>query len=212
MRPKQERRFLGRRRRYFNPPNYGMEALGGNMSDDVDLRRENAALKARIAELEELAARLERLADSDTLTPLANRRFFFRAVERAVAQLARHRTPSALLFVDVDGLKAINDAHGHKTGDEALVHIAWLLREKVRTGDVAARIGGDEFGVLLEYSDEAAARDKAAALVAAVAARPLTGRIALTVSIGVTALWPTDTPEATLARADAEMYAVKRGG
>lgn len=180
------------------------------MDSLIDLERENAVLRAYVAELEERLKLLERLADSDTLTPLPNRRFFMRAVERAVAQRARHGTPAALLFLDVDRLKEINDANGHSVGDEALIHTAWVLREKVRSGDVVARIGGDEFGVLLDYTDEAAAAEKAAALCAAVAERPLHGRIAISCSIGIAALRPDDTPEAALARADAAMYESKR--
>jgi len=176
----------------------------------MDLAAENEALRARLAGLEEKLERLERLADSDPLTPLFNRRYFFRAVERAVAQLARHGTPACLLFIDLDGLKAINDGHGHNMGDEALIHTAWVLREKVRASDVVARLGGDEFGVLLEYADEEAAREKAATLQNALAAMPLHGRLRVTVSIGVTALRPADTPEAALGRADAEMYGMKR--
>jgi diguanylate cyclase (GGDEF)-like protein len=182
------------------------------MQDDIDLRRENAALRAQVAELEARIAKLERLADSDTLTPLPNRRFFFRAIERAVAQRARHGTPAALLFVDLDRLKEINDAHGHGIGDQALIHTAWLLREKIRGSDVVARIGGDEFGVLLEYADPESAWDKASALVAAVKSSPLHGSLPIAVSIGVTALQADDTPEAALARADAEMYRAKRRG
>ena len=180
------------------------------MLKQADLERENARLRATIAELEEQIERLERLADSDTLTPLANRRFFFRAVERAVAQLARHGTPAALLFVDLDRLKQINDEHGHGAGDEALIHTAWVLREKVRSSDLVARLGGDEFGILLEYADAAAAQEKAAALDEAVRGRPLHGRIPIGISVGVAALRPADTPEAALARADEAMYAAKR--
>jgi diguanylate cyclase (GGDEF)-like protein len=116
------------------------------------------------------------------------------------------------LFIDLNGLKAINDGHGHITGDEALVHTAWVLREKVRASDVVARLGGDEFGVLLEYAEEPAAREKAAMLRDALAAMPLHGRLDVTVSIGVSALRHADTPESALARADEEMYAVKRAG
>ncbi|HYZ47390.1 MAG TPA: GGDEF domain-containing protein, partial [Sphingomonas sp.] len=148
----------------------------------------------------------------DTLTPLPNRRFFMRAVERAVAQFGRHGTPAALLFIDMDRLKDINDTHGHSIGDAALIHTAWVLREKVRSGDLVARIGGDEFGVLLDYADEAAAQEKAAALCQAVASMPLHGRIAIACSVGVTALRPGDTPEAALARADSDMYERKRRG
>jgi diguanylate cyclase (GGDEF)-like protein len=180
------------------------------MHDDIAQQEDNAALRARIAELEAKVEKLERLADSDTLTPLPNRRFFFRAVERAIAQRARHGTPAALLFIDLDGLKHINDAHGHGVGDQALVHTAWVLREKIRLSDVVARIGGDEYGVLLEYADEAAALEKAHALEEAIASSPLHGRIPLTASIGVTALQPSDTPESALARADSSMYDAKR--
>lgn len=182
------------------------------MQDAIELDRENAVLRAYVAELESRIKSLERLADSDTLTPLPNRRFFMRAVERAIAQLARHGTPAALLFIDLDRLKEINDAHGHSIGDDALVHAAWVLREKLRASDVVARIGGDEFGVLLEYADEMAAKEKAIILCAAVDDRPLHGRISISCSVGVTALRPDDTPEAALARADADMYERKRGG
>lgn len=182
------------------------------MRDVIDLDRENAVLRAYVAELEARVKSLERLADSDTLTPLPNRRFFMRAVERAIAQLARHGTPAAVLFLDMDRLKDINDTHGHSAGDEALVHTAWVLREKIRASDVVARIGGDEFGVLLEYADYAAAMEKAAALCAALAAQPLHGRIAIGCSVGVASLLPGDTPESALARADADMYESKRLG
>lgn len=179
---------------------------------DADLARENAVLRAYVAELEERMRWLERLADSDTLTPLLNRRSFFRAVERAVAQLARHSTPSAVLFIDMDRLKDINDRYGHHVGDEALIHAAWVLRENIRTGDIAARIGGDEFGLLLDYTDPSAALEKAESLRRALAEKPLHGRIPVDVSIGVAALQATDTPEAALARADAAMYEAKRSG
>lgn len=182
------------------------------MQDQIDLARENAALRTQIAELEARIEKLERLADSDTLTPLPNRRFFFRAIERAVAQRARHGTPAALLFIDLDRLKEINDEHGHSVGDQALIHTAWLLREKIRSSDVVARIGGDEFGVLLEYAEPESAWDKASVLVAAVKASPLHGHLPIEVSIGVTALQSDDTAEAALARADAEMYRAKRKG
>jgi diguanylate cyclase (GGDEF)-like protein len=181
------------------------------MPDNVDLERENAILRARVAEMEDRIGRLERLADTDTLTPLPNRRFFFRALERSVAQLARHGTPSCLLFIDLDRLKDINDAHGHSVGDEALIHAAWILQENVRTGDVVARLAGDEFGVLLDYTELPAAEEKARSLCEAVAARPLHNRIAVTISAGVTPLKPADTPEAALARADQGMYRDKRG-
>jgi len=171
-----------------------------------DLAAENAALRSRVAELEALVDRLERLADSDTLTPLPNRRFFLRALERSVAAMTRHGTPAALLFVDVNDLKRINDADGHAAGDAALVRVAQSLQRNVRASDVVARLGGDEFGLLLDHLDLEAAQAKAAALADAIAAGG-----GASVSIGVTALMPGDTADAALERADREMYRVKRG-
>lgn len=180
-------------------------AIRARKASDMDpVAAENARLRARVAELEAVVERLERLADSDTLTPLPNRRFFLRALERSVAAMTRHGTPAALLFVDVDGLKRINDARGHAAGDAALVRVAQTLQAQVRASDVVARIAGDEFGLLLDHLDIGAARAKADALARAVAAG------GATVSIGVTALRPGDTAEAALERADAEMYRVKK--
>lgn len=180
------------------------------MFETIEAGDEIAQLRARVAELEEEAARLRQLADTDTLTPLRNRRAFVRALERAIGLVARHGTPAALLFIDVDALKRINDGHGHGMGDRALLHVAYLLQERVRATDIVARIGGDEFGLLLDHLGEEAAREKALALCEAVADAPLEGRIEIGLSIGIAALRPDDTPASALARADGDMYAVKR--
>lgn len=172
---------------------------------EARLRQEIARLRARIVEL-------EHLADTDTLTPLANRRAFAREVERVVAHIARHATPAAVLFLDVDDLKAVNDRWGHQLGDAALVHVARLLRREVRASDIVARVGGDEFGLVLDRLDEQTARQKAAALAKAIAAHPLlNGRASITLglSIGLTMVRQGDTADAVLARADAAMYASK---
>lgn len=173
---------------------------------------ENELLAAALADMRARVDELERLVDSDTLTPLPNRRRFLRELDRVVQHSKRYRTPAFVMFVDLDGLKAINDTHGHFTGDAALIHVADLLAANLRTTDVVARIGGDEFGLLLEHLDEAAAREKAARLAAAVAAAPLDsgGRpIVLSVSIGLTEVKADDSCEAVLARADAAMYIAK---
>lgn len=171
------------------------------------LRREIVRLRTRVAEL-------ERLADTDTLTPLANRRAFAREVERVVAHTARHATPAAVLFLDVDNLKALNDRWGHQLGDAALVHVARLLRREVRASDTVARVGGDEFGLVLDRLVEGAAQLKAAALADAVATNPLRhegATIVLGLSVGLTMVGQGDTVDAVLARADAAMYAAKPG-
>lgn len=173
---------------------------------------ENARLRREVARLEARIAELERLADTDTLTPLANRRAFAREVERVVAHTARHATPAAVLFLDVDNLKAVNDRWGHGAGDAALLHVARLLRSEVRASDIVARVGGDEFGLVLDRLDEEAARLKARALTDAVATTPLrhaTTSITLGLSVGLTMVRQGDTADAVLARADAAMYASK---
>lgn len=186
-----------------SPPEERFDAC----ASEARLQREIARLQARIAEL-------ERLADTDTLTPLANRRAFAREVERVVAQTARHATPAAVLFLDVDDLKGLNDRWGHQRGDAALVHVARLLRREVRASDIVARVGGDEFGLVLDRLDEGAARLKARALADAVAANPLRhdgATVALGLSVGLTMVRQGDTADAVLARADAAMYASKPG-
>ncbi len=173
---------------------------------------ENQALRTELATAQGRIGELERLADMDTLTPLPNRRCFVREVARVVARVARYGAPAAIVFVDVDALKAINDAHGHSAGDAALIHVAALLRRDVRAGDLVARIGGDEFGLLLDHVDAAGAAAKALALFAAADATPLIfagERVPVGLSLGVAMIAADDSVDALLARADAQMYAAK---
>lgn len=181
--------------------------------DVAKLRDENAVLRTALADMRNRVEELERLADSDTLTPLPNRRYFLRALSRVIAHVARHGTPAVAMFVDLDGLKGINDELGHGAGDAALIHVAGILRRHIRITDVVARIGGDEFGLLLDQLDERDARRKARALEALIARNPLDldGRILpLTVSIGTTTLLADDSTETALSRADVAMYGTKR--
>ena len=177
--------------------------------DPVALRTENEALRLELRVLRLQLGELERLADSDTLTPLRNRRAFLREVERSLSRVARHGDSTVVMLADLDGLKAINDAGGHQLGDAALIMVAHVLQAQLRTSDVVARIGGDEFGLILETLAPDAAEAKARALCAAVAAEPLDGR-PLSISIGFTELRADDTLDSVMARADAAMYADKR--
>jgi diguanylate cyclase (GGDEF)-like protein len=173
---------------------------------------ENELLAAALADMRARVEELERLVDSDTLTPLPNRRRFLRELERVVQHSRRYHTPAFVMFVDLDGLKGINDAYGHIAGDAALIHVAEILATMLRTTDVVARIGGDEFGLLLEHLDETAAREKAAKLSQAVGASPLEvsgSQLPLSVSIGFAEVKAGDSSDAVLARADAAMYAIK---
>ncbi len=182
------------------------QSLARPLSDAGRLRAQLVQAEARIAEL-------ERLADTDPLTELPNRRPFMRAIARAIRHRERHATPAAVLFIDVDGLKAVNDRHGHLSGDAALLHIARVLHREVRASDTVSRIGGDEFGLVLDHVSEPAARAKAASLARAVSDAPLIfgdAAIDVRLSIGVATMREGDTTEAVLGRADNEMYAAKR--
>ena len=162
-------------------------------------------------------ARIERLAYTDPLTGLSNRRRLEERVEAALweARLGGHAV--ALLFCDLDGFKAVNDAHGHATGDELLVVLARRLREQVRRTDLLARLGGDEFLVALPGLDASSAAQDARRVadgIAEVLRRPveLGGRqVAVGVSIGI-GVHPGDgaTFGELLHRADQRMYDVKR--
>jgi len=188
------------------------------MSDEIEatathfahaLIEENRRLTDELSLMQTRIADLERLADTDTLTPLPNRRAFLRDVERAVQRLARHGTPAAVMFIDVDQLKRFNDSWGHQAGDEALLHVARTLTAEVRASDIVARIGGDEFGLLLDPIEEAGARAKSQSLLAAIAAQPLTvgeSEVFVTLSVGLAMIERGDTAELVLARADAGMY------
>ncbi|CAM3030216.1 GGDEF domain-containing protein [Sphingomonas antarctica] len=182
------------------------QSLARPLTDAGRLRAQLAHAEARIAEL-------ERLADTDPLTELPNRRPFMRAIARSIRHLERHGTPAAILFIDVDGLKAINDLYGHLSGDAALLHIARVLQREVRASDVVSRIGGDEFGLVLDHVNEEAARAKATALSAAVSDAPVRfgdAAISVKLSIGVATVMQGDTTEHALRRADDEMYVAKR--
>jgi two-component system cell cycle response regulator len=158
--------------------------------------------------------RLARQALTDDLTGLANRRHGGRQLEREVALCVRHGRLLALVRVDVDHFKAINDTHGHEAGDQVLAEVARRLAGAVRGGDELARWGGDEFVAILPDTDKAGALRAAERLRSAVAAAPLQAagiELAVTVSVGW-AHWAGDTPDDLLARADRALYRAKDGG
>ena len=139
--------------------------------DDRDrLIEEISLLRAKVARLQERVEQLDQLAHQDSLISLPNRRGFMRELERLIARVDRYGINGAMLFVDLDGLKIINDTFGHRAGDEALIQVAALLSKGVRHSDVVARIGGDEFGILLESSDEHDAQETAARLIEQISA------------------------------------------
>jgi len=160
---------------------------------------------------------LDRDATQDVLTGLANRRLFIAWLERSVALSKRQQRQLAVIFVDLDGFKAVNDTCGHDVGDQLLKRVATSLRQCVRQADLVARLGGDEFAVIAcEGKDALQLGHLTQRLLSAVqAAAGADPRIVtpVTGSVGI-ALYPTDSesPNGLLEAADAAMYAAKRGG
>jgi diguanylate cyclase (GGDEF)-like protein len=181
-------------------------------ADPEALVAEISRLRAEVARLESRVEELDRLANMDALAPIANRRGLITQLDLLIARHERHGTPAAMLFVDLDGLKAINDAFGHCAGDAALIHLSELMLSSVRQTDLVARIGGDEFAILLDHAGEASACETAARLADAVAGCEFChdGQcLPLSVAIGMTPIMTGDSPETVLARADQDMYRVK---
>ncbi|WP_074203901.1 GGDEF domain-containing protein [Parasphingorhabdus marina] len=173
-----------------------------------DLQQQMQGLQARLQEM-------ERLAHHDVLTGLPNRRYFIKSLENRVARCLRYGDNSALLFLDVNNLKKINDNHGHGAGDLALSHLGQLLSTHVRQSDFVARIGGDEFGILLDNLDGDEVERKISILLDRISKSEIQYQetaLSLRVAIGYCFVGPRDTVTELLSRADAAMYAKKDAG
>lgn len=156
------------------------------------------------------------LTITDNLTQLANRRKFDEELSVELGRVRRHARPLSLLLLDIDFFKRVNDTHGHQAGDAVLAELGRLLRARVRGHDTAARLGGEEFAVLLPETDLAGARALAEELRAAVEQQPveyLGAVIQTTVSIGCVQFEPADVdPAALVRRCDEKLYAAKAAG
>lgn len=184
-----------------------------SLDEAILLVEEIGRLNAELAKREARLAELDRLAHRDPLVDLPNRRSFFSRLQTLIARVEREGCVAALLFVDVDGLKTINDRFGHNAGDRVLAEVARLLVRSVRKDDFVARLAGDEFGILLEQSDEMVAWQTALRVVETIEDSEfrMSGvRLPLSVATGVGFIQPGDTPDTALARADKEMYRLKR--
>ncbi len=152
-------------------------------------------------------------AERDALTGVLNRRGFLRELARAQALVERYEQSFAVLFLDLDGFKALNDQFGHGAGDSALTQAAEALRTQLRLEDHLGRLGGDEFAILLAHADPDSAQAKAESLVRLLAQTPCQyeGRnLYLAASIGTAVLQRGERPELALARADEAMYGAKQ--
>ncbi len=171
-----------------------------------DAERLQPLLQALIERARELE-QLRRLSGTDELTGIANRRSFQRALQRELARTERERQPLALLLLDVDGLKQVNDAFGHPEGDRALRAVAACAGRVVRHGDLLARIGGDEFAIVLPATDVEEAR-AVGQRIREQLRRSQLGPAAVGVSVGVaiTRVDHGDEGRGLLAEADADLY------
>jgi len=191
-----------------------MQGSADELQNAVKLR--TAELAQANQQLSERERELQHAANHDPLTELPNRRYLVERCELALAQARRSNEATALLLIDLDHFKPINDKYGHDAGDLMLQSIAQRLREHVRAGDAVARLGGDEFAVLICGGDaEQHARDIASRLLEELA-KPVTygaERLTVTISIGV-ALYPQHASNFTTLykAADQMLYKVKSQG
>jgi diguanylate cyclase (GGDEF)-like protein len=191
-------------------------AMNAGAYDYFALPAELSLLISRAAQLVSLKQTLERLraeADRDYLTGLMNRRRFRTALGNEVERWRRYKTPFALLMVDIDHLKRVNDTHGHSAGDRVIRHIASALVEFSRDNDTSARLGGEEFALLLAGIDDVKAYKAAERLRQFVSSTPVEGVGIVTVSLGVASCPAHATSERALyAASDAALYLAKDEG
>ncbi|QXB03067.1 sensor domain-containing diguanylate cyclase [Aeromonas sp. FDAARGOS 1416] len=173
-------------------------------------------ISSDITELHQLKERLHQQSVRDGLTGLYNRRFFFEMCEKNLSLDMRHHLTSVLMVLDVDQFKCINDRFGHPLGDSALMHLGRVMQSVLRSEDVLARIGGDEFAILLPNTTLSAAASLAERLRLQVMQSPLPlpdgDKLVITISAGLVENGEGELMESLYARADQMLYQAKQSG
>jgi diguanylate cyclase (GGDEF)-like protein len=178
-----------------------------------ELLTEIDRLKSLVAEQEKRILDLTSVTREDDLTGLLNRRGLHAELDRVIAFVDRYQFNAALLYLDIDGFKGINDRYGHAIGDRILTTVAQRAKSLLRSSDAIGRIGGDEFIAVLWRVDLAAARAKAEIITAALEHETLTvdgEDLKLRISVGAALFRPGDTADAVITRADRDMYRIKQ--
>jgi diguanylate cyclase (GGDEF)-like protein len=181
-------------------------------NDPVDAETKVRRLQDEISILKTQLLQLEQKADADPLIPIYNRRALMREIGRAQVLMSRYDILCSVVFFDLNGFKKVNDRFGHSIGDDLLIKIGKALKATVRDCDMVARVGGDEFAVLLFKTDIAEAKAKAASLACRIAEQSIdmAGElVSVNTAWGVSPCFPDDTPKQILHRADRAMYEAK---
>ncbi len=198
-----------------NEPQVDPETTVEAVLEKLD-KEDRAILRGALERAEKTEAELRYLADHDSLTGLLDRRRFRSELDGYVSFSARYGGQGAVMIIDIDGLKAVNDSLGHAAGDNLIREIARILRERVRTTDIVARLSGDELAVLMPQTDTEGAMQLGEDLRAQVAenARPAPEADPVTISVGITMFGSEQGvgPEAVLVAADQAMYRAKEDG
>jgi diguanylate cyclase (GGDEF)-like protein len=186
------------------------------LAQNEQLRRLNAELESIVAErTRELVAKnreLEVLSVTDRLTGLFNRRKLDEVLEEELLRCRRYGVEFAVIIMDIDHFKRVNDSHGHHVGDAVLQAMAAILREGTRDADALARLGGEEFVIVCRHADLEGALDTAERMRAAIDAHSFPGVGRVTASFGAAACCDQDTSDSLLERADAALYRAKAAG
>ncbi|MBI5288729.1 MAG: EAL domain-containing protein [Chloroflexi bacterium] len=218
--------FVGKVRELYQSPDESFDALrfkDGRVFERYSRPLMNEGrIEGRVWSFRDVSERkrfedqLVDLANHDPLTGLFNRRRFNEEIERQLSTARRYNIPGALLFLDLDQFKDVNDSRGHRAGDELLIELARLLGERLRDADIVARLGGDEFAILLPHTNALQASIVATAILEAIRAHTFKivgSPVGITASIGV-ALFPEQAGTAgeLLSCADLAMYEAKEQG
>lgn len=171
-----------------------------------------AEAAAPVLENARLLERLEREATTDPLTRISNRRFFTMRLEEEIARAKRSNTPISLIMLDIDYFKSVNDTFGHPAGDRVLKTISLLLAESIRLEDLADRLGGEEFAIMLPGTQKEGSMEVAERILQRAPEMELGIERIITVSLGGAIATPEDTAETLIGRADLALYNAKNTG